>query len=332
MTSEFCREILPFVEFLHLGGDKMNYRKVKFEYFQVVFRKNDDQREERDRLFDLLVWMDKAMRKSLEGRTYDYRSEQARLENAYWDDELGFSFLHFCRLRDTNIPSKAKANDKVIPLELEDDEYIGEEVSALYDENNHVLMLQRNKYSLGPEGIEEYLNLVWGKDNETIYLRPICPPDAIELARNAAEYRKINLRFADIKGNNEPGILNRLKSPLKKIVGSFGEYEGINAQIIITVGNTKEGTLHEETVKDTLDDIQENRRLFSKAEIAKRDCGDSRVELIDLFDHKAHDITSIRMERRETLNHFTIAKEMWRFYSVAEDCNNRQKDINRYLS
>lgn len=310
----------------------MNYRKVKFEYFQVVFRKDDDERGTRDRLFDLLIWMDKTMRKSLEGRTYDYRSEQARLENAYWDTELEFSFLHFCRLRDTNIPSKAKSNDKVIPLELEDDEYIGEEVSALYDESNHTLMLQRNKYSLGPSGIEDYLNLVWNKDGETIYLRPICPPDAMELARNASEYRKINLRFADIQTKSDPGILERLKSPLKSIISSFGEYEGINAQVIITVGNTKEGSLHDETVKDTLDDIQENRTLFSKAEIAKKDCDDSRVELIDLFDHKAHDITSFRMERRETLSHYTITKEMWRFYSGAEDCNNRQRDINKYLS
>src|SRR5690606_41960827 len=55
-------------------------------------RSSDLNPADRDRLFDLLVWMNKAMKKSLEGRTYDYRQEQARLENAYWDDELNFYF------------------------------------------------------------------------------------------------------------------------------------------------------------------------------------------------------------------------------------------------
>lgn len=309
----------------------MSYRKVKFEYFQVVYRKRNDPKSVRDRLFDLTKWIDKASKKSLEGRTYDYRSEQARLENGYWDEELGYFFLHFCRLRDTNIPSKAKTNDRVVPLELDDDEYIGEEVSALYDEDNHILMLQRNRYSLGPEGIEDYLNLVWNSEDETIYLRSICPPDAIELARQAAEYRKINLRFADINVKSNPTIIDKLRSPLKNIIGSFGEYDGVNAQIVITVGNSKDGTLNDETVEDTLIDIQENRELFSKAEIAKRDTEDTRVEFIDLFEHKAHDIATFRMEKRESLNHYAVAREMWRFYSSEKDCDNRKKDLLSYL-
>jgi hypothetical protein len=309
----------------------MSYRKVRFEYYQVVYRKKDDNPADRDRLFDLLVWMNKAMKKSLEGRTYDYRQEQARLENAYWDDELNFYFLHFVRLRETNIPSTAKADSQVVPMELDDDEFIGEEVSALYDENNHVLMLQRNRYSLGPEGIEEYLNLVWDDENETIYLRPICPPNAFELARRSSEYRKISIRFADMNSEKNERLMNRLKSPLKRIISSFDEYKGLNAQVIITVGNTKNSSLDDQTISDTLDDIENNPEFFSKAEIAKRDDEDARVELVDLFAHKAHDFATFRMEKRESLSHFAIAKEMWTIYSANEGCNNRQKDINSYL-
>ncbi|MDO8223948.1 hypothetical protein KHP33_003545 [Bacillus cabrialesii subsp. tritici] len=182
-------------------------------------------------MFDMLLWMDQVRRRSLEGRTFDYRQEQARLETAYWDDELEFSFLHFVRLRDTNIPSTARATAGVEPLELEDDEFIGEEVSALYDEDNHVLMLQRNKYSLGPEGIEEYLNLAWNNPNDTIYLRPIAPPNVFDLAKEATEYRKINIRFADLRHQNTRRLQDRLRSPIGAIIESFGQYEGCNAHI-----------------------------------------------------------------------------------------------------
>lgn len=309
----------------------MNYRKVKFEYYQVVFRKRNDSPNVRDRLFDLTDWMNKASRKSLEGRTFDYRSEQARLERAYWDDELGFFFLHFVRLRATNIPSKAKIDSEVEPFELEDDEYLGEEVSALYDDTNHILMLQRNKYSLGPEGIEEYINLLWGNDDDIISLRIICPPNAFEIARRASEYRRINLRFADLKDKDLNTVLPRLRSPIKKVISGFSEYEGINAQVTITMGNVKGQSLSPQLVEDTILDIEENRHLFSKAEIAKKDDDDTRVEFVDLFDHKAHDFATFRMEKRETLSHFSIAKEMWTIYSAKEGCNNRQRDILSYL-
>ncbi|MCY9508548.1 hypothetical protein M5W68_20580 [Paenibacillus larvae] len=309
----------------------MNYRKVRFEYYQVVFRRRNDRQPDRDRLFDLPQWMDILGRKSLEAKTYDYRQEQARLESSYWDVELGFYFLHFVRLRDTNIPSTARQDGQVVPLELEDDEYIGEEVSALYDENNHVLMLQRNKYSLGPEGIEEYLNLLWNNDEETIYLRPICPPNIFELARRSAEYRKINIRFADLRQVNKGNILERFKSPVRQMIDSFKKYQGANVQITITVGNSRTSALDDETVSDTLNDIEENPEFFSRAELAVKEDDDSRIELIDLFAHKAHDFGTFRMERRETLSHQAIAAEMWRIYSANEDCYNRQRDVNRYL-
>ncbi|MDU0072629.1 DUF6731 family protein [Bacillus sp. FSL M8-0052] len=310
----------------------MNQKKVRFEYYQVVFRKKEDRKEQRDRLFDLVQWMTKAKDKSLEARTYNYRQEQARLDHTYWDDDLQFYFLHFLRLRDT-IPATATVTTKVEPLELQDDEYIGEEVSALYDELNHVLMLQRNKYSLGPEGIEEYLNILWDSEDEQIYLRPICPPNVFEMAKRSKEYRKINLRFADLKTvESSDRLIDKFKSPLGPILSQFQKFDGVNAQMTITVGNTK-NSLNNETVSDTLLDIEENREYFSRAELVRRteEDDDTRVELIDLFAHKAHDFCTFRIERREHLNHYAIAKEMWKIYSANEDCKNRQRVINSYL-
>ncbi|QZN77362.1 DUF6731 family protein [Paenibacillus sp. FSL H8-0317] len=309
----------------------MNYRKVRFEYYQLAYRQSTDREHDRDRLFDLPQWMELAQGKSLEGRTYNYRQEQARLEDAYWDDELSYYFLHFVRLRETNIPSTARQAGQVVPLELEDDEFIGEEVSALYDENTHVLMLQRNKYSLGPEGIEEYLNLLWNNSDETIYLRPICPPNTFELARRAAEYRKINIRLADMRETNVARLMERFRSPIKHIIGSCSEYNGANVQITITVGNSRSSVLDDDTVSDTLTDIEENPEVFQRAELAVKEEEDSRIELIDLFEHKAHDFGTFRMERRGTLSHYAIAAEMHSIYSPAEGCSNRQSDINHYL-
>lgn len=302
----------------------MASRKVKFEYYEVVYKKKEDDGSERDRLFDLVQWILKATRKSLEARTYDYRSEQARLDRAYFDDELGYYFLHFVRLRDTNIPSKAKIDSEVETFELEDDEYLGEQVSALYDENNHILMLQRNRYSLGPDGIEEYLNLIWDNENDTIYLRPICPPNVLDLVSDSKYYRKLNIRFADLNPDHFNGDG---KSPLLGFIKNFGNYEGVTAEIIITMGRTKNTSLHRETVKDTLVEIAENKEIIEKAELVKKDNDDTAVEVIDLIEHKAHDFAYFPLERRSSLNHETVAYRMWQIYEE----NKRKLEILSYL-
>jgi len=307
----------------------MNYRKVKYEYFQVVFRNDGDPSSSRDRLFDLTQWMDRVKGVSLKQRARDYMGEQARLEETYYDQDLDYFFLHFVRLRSTNIPSRAKLDEAVEPIELEDDEYIGEEVSALYDDDKHILMLQRNRHSLAPSGIAEYFNLMWDEEDETIYLRPIAIPNAFDIAKKQKIYRRINVRFADLKKARNQRAIDRLKSPIKKIINSFGEYDGINAQISITVGQPKDNRLDEETVKDTIDDIENNVELFSGVQIAMKDNEDTRVEILDLFDGKAHDFATFRMEAKSSLNHYAIAESMWKIFHPKK--GNRQAEVKSYL-
>ena len=302
----------------------MNYRRVKFEYYQVCCKSKNGEKP-----FDLKKWISKALSMSLEKRAKEYRSERARLEEAYFDEELDFYFLHFVRLRATNIPSKAKLDTNVEPFELEDDEFLGEEVSALYDEARHVLMLQRNKFSLSPTGIEEYLNLLWPNLEEEIYLRPILVPNSFSLARKPKVYRRINLRLANINKEIEKGIVNKLKSPLRRIIDSYGEYKGINAQITITVGMQKEAKLDEDVINSTLDDIEQYKSIFSKAELAVKDHDDAPVEVIDLFDNHAHDFATFRLETRGSLNHYSIAEAMWEIYHPER--MNRQSEIAGFL-
>lgn len=303
----------------------MLYRKVKFEYYQVWIEKGGH-----EELFDLRKWMSLLMgTKSLEKRVAEYRDEQARLEEAYYDPDFEYDFLHFVRLRATNIPSKAKIDSAVEPFELEDDEFLGEEVTALYDQNQHILMLQRNKFSLGPSGIEDYMNIMWPNEGEFIRLRPIAAPNSFIKAKEYPIHRRINLRLANITKAREQGVIDKLKSPLRRIVSSYGEFEAINAQIILTVGQGKEGQLDKDSMISAIEDIQENQSLFTKAEIAVKNYDDAPVEVFDLFESQAHDFATFALETRATLNHYNIAETMWNIYHPKN--KNRQSDIKSYL-
>jgi len=265
----------------------------------------------RDRLFDLRRWLEKVGNMSLEARTYDYYQEQARLDRLYYRDDLKYWFLHFTRLRDINLPSRATTETEAEPMILEDDEYIGEDVSALYDDNLYVLMLQRNRHSLSPTGIETYLNLLWEKENkETIYLRPITLKDSIERAKKANYYRKMTVRFADLRNK----VFREGKSPIRALINCFGKYNPINAEITINLGYVKGETLHRQTVHDTIDDILDNKDIVTKAELGKKDTDDTKVEVIDLFEDKMHDFTYIPLEKKRSLTHEDVAFRMYEIY------------------
>lgn len=303
----------------------MDYRKVKFEYFQVWIEK-----ENGEELFDLKAWMQLLMRTmSLEKRVAEYRGERARLEEAYFDPDFDYDFLHFVRLRATNIPSKAKIDSNVEPFELEDDEFLGEEVSALYDSDKHILMLQRNKFSLGPNGIEDYMNIMWPAGKERITLRPIGAPNTFTKAKGFHIHRRLNLRLANVTKARDAGVFDRLRSPLRKVVESYGEFEAINAQITITVGQGKEPQLDRDTIVAAIDDIKSNPELFAKAEIAVKDYDDAPVEVFDLFESKAHDFATFSLESRESLNHYNVTEAMWNIYHPTN--KNRQAEIKSYL-
>lgn len=277
----------------------MSYvRKIKFEYLRTVFKKTEDPDDAPDRLFDLRRWIDKADRLSLEGRTYDYYNEQARLDKIMFVDQTyKFWYLQFVRLRDTNLPSKATANTETEPIFLEEDEFFGEEVSALYDESLNVMMLQRNRFSLSPTGIEQYLNLLWGSTDETIYLRHINWDDSIARAKTARYYRKLTVRFADLskefKGN----------SPIKDVIRSLSHYDAFTGEISVSLGYNQGKTLQRETILDTIGDILNNRDIINKAELSKKEDDDTKVEVVDLFDDKIHDYEYISLERKQSLSH-----------------------------
>lgn len=288
-------------------------RKIRVEYYRVACKKKGDQPNSRDRLFDLHAWLEKAESKSLEARTYDYYDEQARLDK-FWSLPGDLLFLSFLRLRETNIPSRAWKDRESEPMELDDDEFIGENACAVFDGDLNILMLQRNRHSLGVNGIEEYLNLLWASDTEEIYLRSIPPGDLIKKAKGAHEYRRITVRFADIQKNQDAG--SGLRGTLKQAFNLFTKYQGVSGEITITMGHTRGDSLHKETIRDSIDDIRDNQDLIVKAEVGFKESDDTAVEVLDLFSDRIHSFIYVTLEKRESLSDEMMSTSMLKQYNV----------------
>lgn len=282
---------------------------VKFDYFQVTCRPKGAPASVRDVPFDLRTIISKWDSLDLPGRTVAYKQEKARLESYGFDVSSGYLWdMYFSRLRDFNLPTRAKEDAPSEPFDLDDDEYIGENVSAIYDDVNHIIMIQRNKFSLGPAAIEEYVNY-FAEPGEEINFKPIAIPNPTRKFNSAEFVRKVRIKLADI----DKAKVEREKPSLKKWLDLLSEYEPINAEIILSVGRKKDATLGG-NLREFVEEILQSKDLVSKAEVSIKKDELAEIEVVDLFEEFAHDIASFTVPPRTILNHEAVVYQMKQLY------------------
>src|SRR5699024_11023389 len=127
---------------------------------------------------------------------YAYNNEPARLSEVSVDSDSQYYHLVFERL-DYQLPNRTTLHGESEALDLEDDEYIGIDVNVLYDSENHIFMIQRNRSSLGPSGIEIFLRTIIngyvGQIDGEFNLAMVSDTTAKRRAFNQNAYRKVHL-------------------------------------------------------------------------------------------------------------------------------------------
>ncbi|SHF23907.1 DUF6731 family protein [Caloramator proteoclasticus] len=276
-------------------------RKIKFDYFQVYFIDNKGD----DYLFDLRLWIDKVKNIPLESRNKVCYNDEARLDKIFYDAENDFWFLNFARLRIQNPPLKGKINTVLEPINLDDDEYIGEDITILYDNKNYIIMVQRNLHSLSPSGIENYINLMWQDQNGTIEFRPIILNDTISRLSKAESIKKFTVRFANLEE-----FVPSENIGIRAIIDKFKDFDAIIGEINIGIGRNNKKRLDNSKIIDTIKELIIYRNNITKAQVAFKETDDGKVELIDLFEHKAHDYIIFSLQERQSIGFEYIIDKM----------------------
>lgn len=131
-------------------------------------------------------------------------------------------------------------------MELDEDEYIGEEVSALYDQEYSIIMLQRNRNSLSPSGIEKYFSGVLG-NGDLIELTPIPVPDELRIVKQNQIFRKLSIGFSPTNIDDE--ILNNTNKSILQIIRGSRDLGALRVSVTLSLGNSKkEKTLKQKEI------------------------------------------------------------------------------------
>ena len=130
-------------------------KKVSFDFYQVWKVSNNQ-----EKVFDFDDWCElmETTKKKLDDRNIGYNGDIIRCNNIYVSnaEKNPITILHFLRMRRGTTPAVANLNlPKLQDVKLESDEYIAEDVSALFDSTNYVLMLQKNIFSLSVKALQQ---------------------------------------------------------------------------------------------------------------------------------------------------------------------------------
>ena len=197
-------------------------------------------------------------------------------------------------------------------MELDEDEYIGEEVSALYDQEYNIIMLQRNRNSLSPSGIEKYFSGVLG-NGDLIELIPIPVPDELRTVKQGQIFRKLNIGFAPTNIDDE--LIDNTNKSIMQIIKGSRNLGALRVSITLSLGNSKK----ERTLKQ--DEIIELGNLekydgFSRIQVSRRENEDTEIETVDLISGKLNDVITIDVSRVNPIKYERLIVEMRNLYNA----------------
>ncbi|MEV2320426.1 DUF6731 family protein [Paenibacillus larvae] len=260
-------------------------KKVGFNFFRPIYEDDSGAKS-----LNLQELFERIRKHYLEGKeklengegdneykhVYSYNDEPARLADISYDAVKEYYHLIFERLN-YQVPNRTTLHGESKALELEEDEWIGIDVSVLYDPITHIFMIQRNRDSLGPSGIEKFIRtLLYTAGFEGNFtLAIVSDPTAKKRAFKQSAYRKIYLKVTGAKANN---IVQRLRQVKRNI-------DVDSVEITFNCKQGRSDKLDEDFSKQVLDEYLDDPQV-QKLQIRSREEEGDPVEPIDLIDHK----------------------------------------------
>lgn len=286
-------------------------RKIKIEYFKVVIAKKDGSGHEHDYSLENLICKSDTM--TMQDKMIQYYQEEARIDKVNFEKSTGYWYLNFLRLRQTKLPLKAWKDKEATTISILDDEFIGEDVTAIYDPNNHILALQRNRDSLSSTGIEYYLTKLYGNNEFGIYLRPILDQGIDDKLKSVKHYRKIALKFAtDSHKKRTVGT----HTTLSRLLAYFDGFEGYTATLTISLGKgNRKGSLNADTISNLLSEINNSENFVVGGELGVKYNDIEPSDTIDLFSMKCSDTILLKVEKCQSIDYLEIGEKICATYN-----------------
>lgn len=250
----------------------MTRKYIRFNYFEVNLVPAEDAirrdlNEDEDIPFQANVWdmsdfLDYLMVNRREiSTTVDIGTEYSEVEkdSYHYDERRDLYSFQLSKLRETNIPSKKKFGEIKEDILLDQDEYIGEFNSIVFDNTYKALIMQSNLYGLSVAQTEHVLTQLrfkyldrMGRTEEVplvVKLNPIIDNSKVQKVIESDYFKKIRLKGSDFMMDaalDDDSLLTDAKKLLH-------QSSGLNIDITISLGRTERtSSLNQEYVQSAI--------------------------------------------------------------------------------
>lgn len=280
-------------------------KQVRFYFHQVV---NNGQKIDLSEVFDEVAKIYKAI--SNERYTFEIARDKYKLERLKRpNDSEPYYHLVIEELRDFNFPSKTKLFGESQELGLADDEFLGEKMSALYDYENAIFMLQVNRNSISTNKFESFLSSLLeelGYSGCDIRLPIIIQADAERVAKSFTGYKHVAIKMGE---KSVPSANFDLISAIKNAMSSSKDSNLFDVEISLTA-KKETGSTREYLPDSIVNEIMSiNRDGVKKLHVKGRNL-DDKIETVDLISNKLMEVIHFQYDENRTLNPASVFAEM----------------------
>ena len=288
-------------------------RKITFDYFRPaeVRRSKDGNVRTFERYFDVGEWLRKLsysgkVKKSLElGDSTVYLDEI----HDYMGTGNRYAFRVF-KLRDTYLPSLIKEGNTATEIPLGENENIGEEMNILYDCEDHLLMVQRNRMSLGIFRLARWMSESLIDEECFVEMYPLYRSVEGDFFRSK-RIKRLSFTVEMLGDEQYKG------KALGKIINGLSGFGQRRAEITLSVGRERRRFLEHGVAVDAISEIlTEGKAWFSSAiaDICSMHDEISSVEKVDLFEDLLNDTITFKIEKKKPLDFKQARVKMYEVY------------------
>lgn len=247
-----------------------------------------------------------------------------------------FSF-QITKLRNTNLPPLKTIGIPREELNLEENQYLGEYITIVYDPTYYTVGVQSNIYSLNIPQVEDFFTqlrarhkYVVGQPDRTplkVALNPIVDPNKVANIREADIFRKIT-----IKGSQTAAEALAEQNTLNEVSALMGQVHGVNFELTFSIGHAaRDVTLNNEVVQQIIDGFNRMEPDIErpKIEITGRAAEESPSEVVNLIAPRLTNRIKLVVDNAQTIGHGLIHTVFMDEYINVRTTIARVVNINR---
>ena len=279
-------------------------RTLTFYYYRPFLYKDG----KKNKAFNFAEWIIKFKDDNRIYETIPLTSIMARVDGHNYNKINDLHGVCFVNMRGENLPSKVSEGKEQEDLDLDENEYIGEDMYVLYDRTNNVFMAQSNRMSLTINRITEFINKTKEPDDTVVGFVPITR----NLTRKELKSKKVRSIIISCENIHEKENIN--SSALKAICDTADNFGCFNYSLKLSVGRKRNAELSPAESQKMIDDIINKTVDVKSAQVSVSDQITGQLEYVDLIENKVCSLLEYKTGKRERLHLEQLFPEMVKEY------------------